>query len=112
MARRGNGGPNGAGWGGPAKGASTKGDRPLKTDAGPGRGHVNEERLERNERWAEEMLQLYYAIATGKKRKPTVLQLAAATHRLNRLEGLPKAQDESDKGELVIRIEGGLPPRP
>ena len=105
MARR----RNGVGWGGPAKGASTKGDRPL-LQGGPGRGHVNEDRQKRNERWSEEMLGLYHGIASDPN-KPDATRLSAATHLLNRLDGLPVAKPDQP-GKVEIVIHGGLPRRP
>jgi len=92
--RRGNGAgsgeASGEGWGGPAKGASAEdADRPLQR-GGPGRGHVNEERQARNERWVEEILQFYYAVMMGKKVSGN--QLSSATHLINRIEGMPIAK--------------------
>lgn len=98
---------NGAGWGGPAKGPGKKTDRPLLR-GGPGRGHVNEDRLQRNERWKEEMLTLYHDFASDEE-KADATRLSAATHLLNRLDGLPVAKTEvSEPQEIRITIEGGL----
>jgi hypothetical protein len=72
---------------------------------------VNEERKERNERWQEEMLQFYYDIAMGKT-AATPNQIAAATHLLNRLDGLPVVKTDKPTEGVKIIIEGGLPPRP
>lgn len=109
MARLGNGDGQGPGWGGPAKGASKKGDRPLLKVAGPGRGHVNEDRKARDERWREEMLQLYHGLATDDD-TPANTRIQAATHLLNRLDGLPVAKTEAE-GKVEITLHGGLPPR-
>jgi hypothetical protein len=108
MARKGNGDGQGPGWGGPAKGASKKKDRPLLKTAGPGRGHVNEDRAARNERWREEMFGLYYGLASNAE-KPDMTRIQAATHLLNRLDGLPVAKPDAAGTEVKITIEGGLP---
>ena len=88
------GGPaNGPGWGGPAKGTSRKSQPPV-LEAGPGRGHFSiagEARRERKERLAEEMCELYYTFAHDPK-KPDMVRLSAATHLLNRIDGLPVAK--------------------
>jgi len=97
--RKGNGdgwgGPaNGPGWGGPAKGASIKPKRPALGTPGPGRGHYSvagEERRERKERLAEEMCELYYTFAHDPE-QPTMVRLSAATHLLNRIDGLAVAK--------------------
>lgn len=81
--------PTGEGWGGPKKGPGN--GTPRKTDAGPGRGHYSiggEGRLERQARHAEEMRQLYYEFATSSDKTPEI-RMKAATHLLDRVEGLP-----------------------
>jgi hypothetical protein len=82
----------GAGWGGPAKGAGMPTPRhDLGGNPGPGRGHYSkagEGRLERQARHAEEMRQIYYEFAHDDS-KEDAIRLTAATHMLNRSEGLP-----------------------
>ncbi len=82
--RRGNGtgwgGPaNGAGWGGPAKGAALY----------PSTGHSgrNLARRATNDARVDVLCQIYYNVAWDLD-APTALRLAAATHLLNRIEGL------------------------
>jgi hypothetical protein len=90
--RHGN-GAGGPGWGGPAKGASTTKRKPL-TEAGPGRGRYSiagEQKREQNERHAEEMRELYYEFALDPG-QPAMVRINAATHLLNRLDGLPVAK--------------------
>jgi hypothetical protein len=90
--RHGN-GAGGPGWGGPAKGASSSRRKPL-TKAGPGRGRytvAGEQRHERRERWIEEMCELYYVFAHDPN-EPAPTRSSAATHLLNRLDGLPVAK--------------------
>lgn len=71
---------------------------------------MNEDRQQRNERWREEMLELYHGLASNPK-NPDTTRLSAATHLLNRLDGLPVAKaDQPD--EVTITIVGGLPERP
>lgn len=86
---------NGAGWGGPAKGAGNPTPRPpFDGTPGPGRGHYSikgEEKRARDERLAEEMRALYYDVAMTPD-EPTPNRLAAATHLLNRIEGAPIAR--------------------
>jgi hypothetical protein len=89
---------SGAGWGGPAKGASTsahpdKNRPPKPIEPGPGRGKFKyslqgETRLERESRQAEEARAFYYEIM-HKATEPTPNRLAAATKLLERIEGLP-----------------------
>jgi hypothetical protein len=104
MARKG----NGEGWGGPAKGSSIKKDRPLKK-GGPGRGRVNEDREARADRWREELLNFYHDLFSDPD-KPDNTRIQAATHLLNRLDGLPVAKTEAE-GKVEITLHGGLPPR-
>ena len=88
--RHGNGDHYGPGWGGPAKGPGSE-KEPKLDGPGPGRGHYSKEgegRLERQARHAEEMRQLYYDFASAPD-KPDVIRITAATHLLNRVEGLP-----------------------
>ena len=85
---------NGPGWGGPAKGAGT-GTRPHIVP-GPGRGHTSpagDARRERDAKWAEEMRQLYYEVATN-PRETTQNKLTAADKLLDRIEGKPKQATE------------------
>lgn len=93
IVRRGNGGPNGPGWGGPAKGTSAS-KRHEFYSPGPGRGHYSqrgEARTERQARHAEEMHQILYEFAHDAK-KADAIRISAATHLLNRIEGLPIAK--------------------
>lgn len=87
-------GGNGAGWGGPAKGPGNGSPRHKFTAPGPGRGRYSIEgeiRSARRERHAEEMLELYYALAHDPEESATI-RLTAATHLLNRIDGLPVAK--------------------
>jgi hypothetical protein len=83
---------NGEGWGGPARGAGNGSERKdLGGKPGPGRGNYSkagEGRLERQARHAEEMRKLYYEFATDGD-KEDMVRLKAATHLLDRSEGLP-----------------------
>ncbi len=87
------GGPaNGPGWGGAARGSSTSQIKPMQ-GPGPGRGHFSiagEEKRERNDRHAEEMRALYYEFAHDPE-QPAMVRINAATHLLNRIDGLPTA---------------------
>jgi hypothetical protein len=103
--RHGN-GAGGPGWGGPAKGASTARRKPL-AKAGPGRGYFSaagEERRERQERLIEELCALYWAFAHDPN-EPAPTRISAATHLLNRLDGLPVAKvitaDADDLSDLT-----------
>ena len=103
----------GPGWGGQARGASGAKRHDLQGQSGPGRGMFSqegEERAERRARYAEEMCELYYTFAKDPE-QPTMVRISAATHLLNRLDGLPIAKTEQI-AEAKIVIEGGLPKRP
>lgn len=79
------------GWGGSKQGESKHTPRKALTFAGPGRGNYSKDgegRLERQARHAEEMRQLYYDVAATKD-VPIDTRLKAATHLLDRTEGLP-----------------------
>lgn len=105
---------NGAGWGGPAKGASSKPKPMLPVGPGPGRGRYSikgEERSARIARHAEEMRALLYRFANSSLVKPET-RIAAATHLMNRNEGMPIAkvvtavEDEfSNKTEAQLLAE-------
>ena len=91
--RHGNGPASGAGWGGPAKGSDPR-ERHVLEGPGPGPGHYTakgEERADRVARHAEEMQQLYYEFAHNDE-KEDATRLSAATHLLNRIQGLPVAK--------------------
>ncbi|MHB1770093.1 MAG: hypothetical protein ACYCPH_03425 [Minisyncoccota bacterium] len=108
--RHGN-GSSGPGWGGPARGAGNGSPRHKFTEPGPGRGYYSiagEVRAEQHARHAEEMREILYDIAHTAQ-EPN-LQIQAAVHLLNRIEGLPVAKTEQP-GEVKITIEGGLPRR-
>jgi hypothetical protein len=104
--RRGNGPAKGAGWGGPAKGASTsrikagpEGDaiRAMRWD--PDKTVAREERIAALKAKLEDL-------AFNAEREET--QLSAAVALLNREEGLPVARQISatvDSAEKVLRIE-------
>ena len=83
---------NGAGWGGPAKGAHpAKPAHSFDGKPGPGRGHYSidgEGRLERQARHAEEMRQILYGLATAPTAEDNI-RMQSSEKLLNRLEGLP-----------------------
>lgn len=103
---------NGAGWGGPAKGSSPHPhkNRPAFSDTpGPGRGNYSipgEAKAQRNERHAEEMRELYYTFAHDIAKKDEV-RMTAATHLLNRIEGMPASGKDGAKQEVKIIVENG-----
>jgi hypothetical protein len=79
------------GWGGPAKGTGKVIPAYRFKQAGPGRGNYSiagEGRLERQARHAEEMRGLYYEFANNET-LAVESRMTAATHLLNRTEGLP-----------------------
>lgn len=109
---------NGAGYGGEAKGASDKGQRPpFAGTPGPGRGKFSvagEAKKEATYRRVETLMQLLWDIANNEK-EITPTRVAAANHLLNRLQGLPvqtvvtaAADDLSmmTDDELAADIEG------
>ena len=117
----------GVGWGGPAKGPGT-GKAPIlnRPLAGPGRGHINEERAAQAARDIAEAMALYRTVMR-KKTEATPNRLAAATHLLNRVQGQPIAKMEhaidvfqDDDPEFQYRLSawresilaGDLPPGP
>jgi hypothetical protein len=105
---------NGAGWGGPPKGETEQPERYVFDEAGPGRGHKGiegEARRKRNEQRTEALEQFYWDVARGEAHDENLpIRLSAATLLLNRLA--PIVKDENAKPEVVIIVEGGLPPRP
>lgn len=95
----------GAGWGGPAKGASTTRLKP--------RGDAESDRIrtemhshaawtqERRERVADEMRDLYYGVAKDDA-EPTPNRIAAADKLLDRIEGKAvQRTDVTSKGERM-----------
>jgi hypothetical protein len=82
---------NGKGWGGPKKGAGKPTPGYKFKQAGPGRGNYSiegEGRLERQARHAELMRGIYFEFALNEVLPPET-RMTAATHLLNRTEGLP-----------------------
>jgi hypothetical protein len=104
------------GWGGPPRGPGNGSAPYVFKQAGPGRGNYSlegEGRLERQSRHAEEMRGLYYEFANNEA-LPVETRLKAATHLLDRTEGLPVqkiVQGETDPltllpdNELVNELE-------
>lgn len=68
---------------------------------------AGEQKRERNERHAEEMRELYYTFAHDPE-QPAMMRLSAATHLLNRIDGLPVAKvvtSEADDISLMTDEE-------
>lgn len=81
----------GPGWGGPRKGAGRVIPPYKFKAAGPGRGNYSiegEGRLERQARHSERMRAIYFEFAENEELLPET-RMVAATHLLNRTEGLP-----------------------
>lgn len=99
---------NGKGWGGPAKGASKAKQQLLTGTPGPGRGNYSitgEAKAQRNERHAEEMRELYYTFAHDEAKKDEV-RMTAATHLLNRIEGMPASGKDGESKQININVIG------
>jgi hypothetical protein len=97
---------NGAGWGGPAKGAGKKTSRYVFGKAGPGRGHFSiagEQRMERESRQAQEMRELLYGFATDDEREDAI-RLQAANKLLDRIEGLPVQKIVQQEQDALSRM--------
>lgn len=98
-----NGSARGAGWGGPAKGASTSRIKPGDPDGiqATRGGSMSRWNQERREAAADDARDLYDAVMRNEE-EPTLNRMAAADKLLDRIEGKPvQKQDVTSAGERV-----------